>query len=355
MRDYRRGDDLRRVHWRSSARTGELMVRREEQPWQSRATLFLDNRARSHRGQGVASSLEAAVSAAASVAMHLSSRGFAVRLVTAAGEDPANAWHVRDTDLNTGSLLEALAVVQPLRSPRIDTGWLTEQARRRPDRRRPRRGRGRRRTGAAPDGAPRRHRARDRPGRRRLGLAEQLGGRLERAAGPDGLAVGGAAPRRAAGVGAGRTSAVARPPRCAALAHDVPSAGASVDDRPAGQRRHRRPRSASWPRRPPGRRCCPGAASPRNPAPSWCRCWCWAGPWPAPARWVAGRDCRCGGRASPAGAALGDGRQRAAGRVAAAPRAAPGSDWSPSSRTRRHRRTGSPRRCRPTLPRSTRC
>ena len=44
VREYRRGDDLRRVHWRSSARVGELMVRREEQPWQSRATLFLDNR-----------------------------------------------------------------------------------------------------------------------------------------------------------------------------------------------------------------------------------------------------------------------------------------------------------------------
>jgi uncharacterized protein (DUF58 family) len=29
VRDYRRGDDLRRVHWPSSARMGELMVRRE--------------------------------------------------------------------------------------------------------------------------------------------------------------------------------------------------------------------------------------------------------------------------------------------------------------------------------------
>ena len=63
VREYRRGDDLRRVHWRSSAHVGELMVRREEQPWQSRATLFLDNRLRSHRGQGIASSLEAAASA----------------------------------------------------------------------------------------------------------------------------------------------------------------------------------------------------------------------------------------------------------------------------------------------------
>jgi uncharacterized protein (DUF58 family) len=128
VREYRRGDDLRRVHWRSSARLGELMVRREEQPWQSRATLFLDNRQRAHRGQGIASSLEAAVSAAASVAVHLSQRGFAVRLVTASGEDPASAWHQREADLNTAPLLEALAVVEALTTARIDTSWLGEQS-----------------------------------------------------------------------------------------------------------------------------------------------------------------------------------------------------------------------------------
>jgi hypothetical protein len=102
-------------------------VRREEQPWQSRATLFLDNRSRAHRGQGIASSIEAAVSAAASIAVHLSHRGFAVRLVTAAGEDSSAAWHFRDSDLNTAPLLEALAVVTPDTSVQLDTGWLTEQ------------------------------------------------------------------------------------------------------------------------------------------------------------------------------------------------------------------------------------
>src|SRR3954451_6816665 len=126
VREYRRGDDLRRVHWRSSAKLGELMVRREEQPWESRATLFLDNRGVAHRGQGIASSLEAAVAAAASIAVHLSKRGFTVRLVTAAGEDSGNDWHTRETNLNTGPLLEALAVVQPLPRPSLDTGWLTE-------------------------------------------------------------------------------------------------------------------------------------------------------------------------------------------------------------------------------------
>lgn len=126
VREYRRGDDLRRVHWRSSARVGELMVRREEQPWQSRATVFLDNRVISHRGRGVASSLESAVSVAASVAVHLSQRGYAVRLVTASGEDPSTAWHSRTAQVNTAPLLEALAVVPAESSPRLDTTWLTE-------------------------------------------------------------------------------------------------------------------------------------------------------------------------------------------------------------------------------------
>jgi uncharacterized protein (DUF58 family) len=127
VREYRRGDDLRRVHWRSSARVGELMVRREEQPWQSRATLFLDTRASAHHGRGAASSLEAAVSAAASVAVHLVQRGFTVRLVTSAGEEPGGAWHERGGAAGeTSSLLESLAVVTADGRVDIDTRWLQE-------------------------------------------------------------------------------------------------------------------------------------------------------------------------------------------------------------------------------------
>jgi uncharacterized protein (DUF58 family) len=128
VREYRQGDDLRRVHWRSSARTGDLMVRREEQPWQSRATILIDNRLLAHRGQGIASSLEAAVSAAASIAVHLSHRGYQVRLVTASGEENAVQWHARDADLNVRPLLEALAVVQLDPRDRLDTSWMGEQA-----------------------------------------------------------------------------------------------------------------------------------------------------------------------------------------------------------------------------------
>jgi uncharacterized protein (DUF58 family) len=127
VREYRRGDDLRRVHWRSSAHAGELMVRREEQPWQSRATLFVDNRRYSHRGTGAASSLEHAVSIAASVAVHLVQRGFTVRLVTALGEESGTSWHEHGVaSAKTAPLLESLAVLTDTAHPHLDTRWLQE-------------------------------------------------------------------------------------------------------------------------------------------------------------------------------------------------------------------------------------
>jgi uncharacterized protein (DUF58 family) len=84
-REYRHGDDLRKVHWRSTARVGKLMVRREERPWQSTATLLLDTRAIAHRGDGPGSSLEWAVSAAASIGVHLGRLGYTLRLLTDTG------------------------------------------------------------------------------------------------------------------------------------------------------------------------------------------------------------------------------------------------------------------------------
>ncbi|WP_036553780.1 DUF58 domain-containing protein [Nocardioides insulae] len=127
VREYRRGDDLRRVHWLSSARVGELMVRREEQDWQARATVLIDNRAHAHVGRGAASSLEPAVSMAASVAVHLTQLGYTVRLVTAGGDDSPSSWHVREPVAATGPLLEALAMVQPVSAATFDTRWLGEQ------------------------------------------------------------------------------------------------------------------------------------------------------------------------------------------------------------------------------------
>jgi len=85
-REYRHGDDLRRVHWRSTARRGELMVRREEQHWQSSGTLFLDTRRMAYWGEGPSSSFEQAVSIAASIGVQLGRSGMGLRFVTDQGE-----------------------------------------------------------------------------------------------------------------------------------------------------------------------------------------------------------------------------------------------------------------------------
>ncbi len=108
-REYRYGDDLRKVHWKSTARTGELMVRREEQPWQSRATLLLDTRLSAHYGDGPGSSFEWSVAAAASVGVHLARHGYTLRFLTDAGVD------IQGATIATAeaTLLDQLAVVEP--------------------------------------------------------------------------------------------------------------------------------------------------------------------------------------------------------------------------------------------------
>jgi uncharacterized protein (DUF58 family) len=124
-REYRRGDDLRRVHWKSTARTGELMVRREEQPWESRATVVLDTRQYAHRGEGPTASFEWAVSAAASVAVHLRQAGYKLRLVTDTGID------AEATEGGEGILLDHLSDVRL--EKRGDVAQLVEAVRRRND------------------------------------------------------------------------------------------------------------------------------------------------------------------------------------------------------------------------------
>jgi uncharacterized protein (DUF58 family) len=125
-REYRHGDDLRRVHWRSTARVGELMVRREEQPWDSRATLILDTRADAHRGEGPTASFEWAVSAIASAATHLRHNGYKLRLA----DEAETAIDASDAE-GDGAILDYLAEVRPQRHADIAT--LVDRARRRTD------------------------------------------------------------------------------------------------------------------------------------------------------------------------------------------------------------------------------
>ena len=111
-RDYRDGDDLRKVHWRSSAKRGQLMIRQEERPWQARALLALDLRRGAHRGQGGQASFERLISIAASIAVRLAASGYELALITDDGRQvrPAGA-----SD-QASDVLDFLASVEPSRS-----------------------------------------------------------------------------------------------------------------------------------------------------------------------------------------------------------------------------------------------
>jgi uncharacterized protein (DUF58 family) len=111
-RDYRHGDDLRRVHWRSTAHRGSLMVRREEQPLRARCTVLLDTRRVGYAGSGPDAPFERAVSGAASVVSHLVERGYTVRLVTDTGTQlPGPDTDTGDPAEVTGLIMDTLAVV----------------------------------------------------------------------------------------------------------------------------------------------------------------------------------------------------------------------------------------------------
>jgi len=85
LREYRRGDDRRHIHWKSLARTGELYVKEFSLQAPRRHTVALDLRREGLRTQE--NEIEDAVSAAASVLTHLAREGLPFRLLDTGSSD----------------------------------------------------------------------------------------------------------------------------------------------------------------------------------------------------------------------------------------------------------------------------
>jgi len=112
LRPYVMGDDMRRVHWKSSARTEDLLIRQDELPWQGRATVVVDLRASVHDDP----SFEAAMSAAASIATACLAAGLELRLVGTDGVDTGHGVGRGHLD----RILERLAAWEPDDDPDHD-------------------------------------------------------------------------------------------------------------------------------------------------------------------------------------------------------------------------------------------
>ncbi len=104
LRPYVRGDDLRKVHWPSSAKADDLMLRQDEMPWQSRSIVVLDTRA----AVCPPPALEILVSAAASLVVAAGRHDGLQRLLTTAGFDSRSTGGTGHVE----SILEHLASVR---------------------------------------------------------------------------------------------------------------------------------------------------------------------------------------------------------------------------------------------------
>ncbi len=118
VREHRHGDDMRRVHWRMSAKQGELMVRLEEHPWDPSALVIVDTRASAHVGTGAKSSLEWVVSAAASLGFRLADDRY--RIVMAGGSGTILETGTVRGPAQRQAILDALTDVAASAEPDLD-------------------------------------------------------------------------------------------------------------------------------------------------------------------------------------------------------------------------------------------
>ncbi|MFI2858330.1 DUF58 domain-containing protein [Paenibacillus sp. JSM ZJ436] len=80
IREYREGDDVKDIHWKASARSGELQVYRKEATADSRIMIYLNVEDHEHMWSRAThtEALEYGVSLAAGIAVHLLSQGMVV-------------------------------------------------------------------------------------------------------------------------------------------------------------------------------------------------------------------------------------------------------------------------------------
>jgi len=112
LREYVVGDELRHVHWRTSAKVGELMVREHTDTSLPRLVLVLDDRAASWPGAQPPEAFEAACEAAASVIAAAVREDLPVALLLVGAQRPTPSGVRQDAGF-ARDLLDRLAEASP--------------------------------------------------------------------------------------------------------------------------------------------------------------------------------------------------------------------------------------------------
>jgi len=117
VRDYRSGDELRRIHWPATAHHGQLTVIEFDRGASGDLTVLLDTKAGTEFGRGVETTLEVGVRAAASL-IHWALQNEGAGLLTADSESGPRWLEVDRLD-REHEALEMLARVQANGTMRI--------------------------------------------------------------------------------------------------------------------------------------------------------------------------------------------------------------------------------------------
>lgn len=130
VREYRPGDPLRRVHWRTSARTGRLAVVEYERAYQQNLILALDLTKNSVFGKGRETTLEYGIKIAATLAERTLTAGGGVTLISQnfrmevqPREGDSAGAHFKLMDLLARAQADSdIALSETLRAARLEPG-----------------------------------------------------------------------------------------------------------------------------------------------------------------------------------------------------------------------------------------
>lgn len=111
LREYVSGDDLRKIHWKSTAKTSALMIRKVDDATISRVAIIVDGFRDSHLGEGKESTFEYLISAAATIVNYFAKSNYRVRIVVS-----GNRLYVipfDDASRNYHRIMEVFAKCEP--------------------------------------------------------------------------------------------------------------------------------------------------------------------------------------------------------------------------------------------------
>ncbi|GAH27210.1 unnamed protein product, partial [marine sediment metagenome] len=112
LREYISGDDLRKIHWKSTAKTSTLMIRKVDDATISRVAVIVDGFRGSHLGSGKESTFEYLISAAATIVNYFAKNNYRVRIVVSG--DRLYVIPFDDASRNYHRIMEVFAKCEPI-------------------------------------------------------------------------------------------------------------------------------------------------------------------------------------------------------------------------------------------------